>query len=104
MIKSVTKFELKIIKLDYKNIYEASLITVDSVFYVPLPISQLYRLPGPCASQNAHRIATDLAISLAFNIMAIALDLKITRAWDYCKNLLADTENTNGKFYYFYKM
>lgn len=104
MIKSVTKFELKIIKLDYKNIYEASLITVDSVFYVPLLISQLYRLSGPCPSQNAHRIATDLAISLAFNIMAIALDLKITSAWDYCKNLLADTKNTNGKFCYFYKM
>lgn len=89
-----------------KNIYEASLITVDSVFFVPLLISQLYRLASPCPSQHPHQIATDLAISLAFNIMVITLDLKITSAWDYCKNLLADTKNTNGKFYHinFYKM
>lgn len=38
--------------------------------------------------------------------MAITLDLKITSAWGHCKNLLAHTKNTNGKFCYinFYKM
>lgn len=76
------------------------------VLYVLLLVSQITGLPDSHPVRSAHWIATDLSLSLPLNILPVTFDLKITSDSAHCKNLLADTKDTNGKFcsISFYKM